>query len=227
MAIFAIGDVHLSLGASKPMDVFPGWEHYVERLSAHWRRVVGDGDLVVLAGDISWGMTLEQAREDFAFLEALPGRKLLVKGNHDYWWTTAKKMTAFFKANGFGSLSLLHNNCCVEDGVALCGTRSWLFDAGEAHDEKIMNREKGRLIASLEAAQEREKIVFLHYPPLCVGARADEILEILRRYGVRRCYYGHLHGASVRRAVQGCVDGVEYRLISADALDFCPVKISI
>ena len=227
MAVFAIGDTHLSLGASKPMDIFPGWDNYVERLSGAWRRVVGERDTVVLAGDVSWGISLEQAREDFAWLDALPGRKLLLKGNHDYWWTTVKKMSAFFEANGFRSFDFLHNNCHIVDGTALCGTRSWLFDAGEEHDEKMMNREKGRLIASLEAAGDVPKIVFLHYPPLCAGARAEEIIEILHRYGVRRCFYGHLHGAAIRRAVQGNVDGIEYRLISADAVDFCPVKISI
>lgn len=227
MAVFTIGDTHLSLGAAKPMDIFPGWDNYTERLRENWLRLVSEGDTVVLAGDISWGMSLEQSRADFAWLEALPGRKLLMKGNHDYWWTTVTKMKTFFDACGFHSFDFLHNNCHIVDGVALCGTRSWLFDAGEEHDEKVMNREKGRLIASLEAAGDAPKIAFLHYPPLCAGARAEDIIDILHRYDVKRCCYGHLHGAAIRRAVQGVVDGIDYRLVSADGAGFCPVKISI
>ena len=227
MAIFVIGDLHLSLGADKPMDKFPGWQGYVQRIRENWLRVVSPDDTVVLAGDTSWGMKLEEAAPDFAFLEQLPGQKLLLKGNHDYWWTTARKMEAFFEARGFGSLRLLHNNAHIVEGVALCGTRSWLFEPGEPHDEKVMNRELGRLRASLAAAgeQAREKVVFLHYPPVYPGASAPQVIELMRSFGVRRCFYGHLHGASVHAAVQGVVDGLEYRLISADALRFCPYKI--
>ena len=227
MAIFVIGDLHLSLGADKPMDKFPGWQGYVQRIRENWLRVVAPGDTVVLAGDTSWGMKLEEAAPDFAFLEELPGRKLLLKGNHDYWWSTARKMEAFFAAQGFDSLRLLHNNAYPAEGLVLCGTRSWLFEPGEPHDEKVMNRELGRLRASLEAAGQAdgEKVVFLHYPPVFPGAGAPQVIELMRSFGVRRCFYGHLHGASVRSAVQGMVDGLEYRLISADALRFCPYKI--
>ena len=227
MAVFTIGDTHLSLGSAKPMDIFSGWDNYVERLEKNWRHLVAPTDTVVIAGDVSWAISLEEAKADFAFLDALPGKKLLLKGNHDYWWTTVRKMTAFFQANGFETLSFLHNNCHIVEGTALCGTRSWLFDVGEEHDEKVMNREMGRLKMSLEAAGALPKIVFLHYPPLCAGARAEGVLQILKQYEVRRCYYGHLHGAAIKRAVQGEHDGVEYRLVSADSVDFCPVKISI
>lgn len=218
----------MSLGTSKPMDIFRGWDNYVERLSKSWEERVQPEDTVVLAGDISWAMKLADCEKDFAFLQNLPGQKLLLKGNHDYWWSTASKMERFFTESGFTTLKLLHNNCYLVDGVALCGTRSWLFDVGEAHDEKVMNRERGRLVASLEAAQAadvHEKIVFLHYPPVCATARAEEILQILHDYGVKRCYYGHLHGASIARAVQGQVEGITYRLISADAVQFCPVRV--
>ena len=140
MALFAIGDLHLASGVSKPMDIFPGWENHVARLEGHWRRLIGPEDTVVLAGDISWAMRLEDALEDFAFIHSLPGQKLILKGNHDYWWTTANKMNTFFASNGLDSLHLLHNNSYTVEGYAVCGTRSWLFEAGEPHDEKVMGK---------------------------------------------------------------------------------------
>lgn len=227
MALFVLGDTHLSLGGAKPMDVFPGWEGYVEKLEANWRRLVKPEDTVVLAGDISWSMRLADTRRDFAFLHSLPGQKLIMKGNHDYWWSTANKMNAFFAAEGFDTLRLLHNNSYTVDGYALCGTRGWLFDAGEPHDEKVMNREIGRLRLSLDAAEPgREKLVFLHYPPVYTGADAPEIVAVLKEYGIRRCFYAHLHGKAIRFAVQGEVDGIRYKLVSADGLRFCPYKIT-
>ena len=225
MAIFVIGDLHLSLGGDKPMDQFPGWQGYVQRIRQNWDRLVAPEDTVVLAGDTSWAMKLEDAAADFAFLQQRPGTKLLLKGNHDYWWTTARKMETFFAAQGFTSLRLLHNNAYFAEGVALCGTRSWMFEASAPHDEKVMNRELGRLRASLQAARDAEKLAFLHYPPVYPGASAPQVTEMLRQFGVTRCFYGHLHGAATRYAVQGRVDGVEYRLISADSLGFCPYKI--
>ena len=227
MALFVLGDTHLSLGGAKPMDVFPGWNGYVEKLEANWRKLVKPEDTVVLAGDISWSMRLADTRKDFAFLNGLPGQKLIMKGNHDYWWSTANKMNAFFRAEGFDTLRLLHNNSYTVDGYALCGTRGWLFDADEPHDEKVMNREIGRLRLSLDAAEPgREKLVFLHYPPVYTGADAPEIVAVLKEYGVRRCFYAHLHGKAIRFAVQGEVDGIRYKLVSADGLHFCPYKIT-
>ena len=227
MALFVLGDTHLSLGGAKPMDVFPGWNGYVEKLEANWRKLVKPEDTVVLAGDISWSMRLADTRKDFAFLNGLPGRKLIMKGNHDYWWSTANKMNEFFRAEGFDTLRLLHNNSYTVDGWALCGTRGWLFDAGEPHDEKVMNREIGRLRLSLEAAEPgKEKLVFLHYPPVYTGADAPEIVAVLKEYGIKRCFYAHLHGKAIRFAVQGEVDGIRYKLVSADGLQFCPYKIT-
>ena len=227
MALFVLGDTHLSLGGAKPMDVFPGWNGYVEKLEANWRKLVKPEDTVVLAGDISWSMRLADTRKDFAFLNGLPGRKLIMKGNHDYWWSTANKMNEFFRAEGFDTLRLLHNNSYTVEGYALCGTRGWLFDADEPHDEKVMNREIGRLRLSLDAAEPgREKLVFLHYPPVYTGADAPEIVAVLKEYGVRRCFYAHLHGKAIRFAVQGEVDGIRYKLVSADGLHFCPYKIT-
>ncbi len=225
MAIFTIGDLHLSLGCSKPMDIFSGWQNYVARLEKNWKELIQPEDTVVLAGDTSWAMSLEECEADFSFLQKLPGKKLLLKGNHDYWWCTMAKMERYLAEKNFSTLSFLHNNSVRVGEVALCGTRSWLFDQGKPHDEKIMNRECGRLVASLQAAGDAEKIVFLHYPPIYPRADARQIVEILDQYQVKRCFYGHLHGACIPRAVQGVVNGIDYRLISADALDFCPYKI--
>lgn len=225
MAIFVIGDLHLSMDGKKSMEVFPGWEHYMQRLEENWRAAVQPEDVVVLLGDTSWAMSLQDTRQDFAFLHALPGKKVLIKGNHDYWWTTMAKMERFFAEQGWDDFTFLHNNCVMQDGLALCGTRSWMFDAAAVQDEKVMARECGRLRMSLQAAGDAEKVVFLHYPPIYPNANAQEVVSILHEFGVKRCFYGHLHGGSIRYAVQGCVDGVEYRLVSADSLRFCPVKI--
>ena len=228
MALYAMGDTHLSLACSKPMDVFGGrWEGYVDKLREGFHATVTPEDTVVVCGDVSWGMSLEEAKADFAFLDGLPGaRKLLLKGNHDYWWTTASKMKAFFEENGFSTLDILHNNCHLYGETALCGTRGWFYeeDRGE-HSAKIFNRELIRLEASLKAAGEREKICFLHYPPLYQGYRCQEIIDLLERYGVTLCCYGHLHGGSHRLAVTGRQGSVEYRLVAADYVGFTPVKL--
>lgn len=227
MAIFAIADLHLSLGTDKPMDVFAGWDGYLPRLEQNWRRLVSDEDTVVIPGDISWAMRLEDCRADFAFLHSLPGKKLLLKGNHDYWWTTTRKMETYFAESGFDTLHILHNNCCRVGGKALCGTRGWPFDDTEAQSAKIMAREAGRLRLSLASAGDdcEEIIAFLHYPPVFGSTGAPELTDLLKQYGVRRCYYGHLHGKAIRYAVQGERDGIRYRLISADGLGFCPQPI--
>lgn len=228
MALYAIGDTHLSLAGDKPMDVFGGrWDGYVDKLREGFQTTVSQGDTVVVCGDVSWGMSLEEAKADFAFLDGLPGeRKLLLKGNHDYWWTTASKMKAFFEENGFSTLDILHNNCHFYGETALCGTRGWFYeeDRGE-HSAKIFNRELIRLEASLKAAGEKEKICFLHYPPLYQGYRCQEIIDLLERYGVALCCYGHLHGGSHRLAVTGRQGGVDYRLVAADYVGFTPVKL--
>ena len=226
MALYAIGDTHLSLSSDKPMDVFGGsWEGYVEKLRAGFAHVKPE-DTVVLCGDLSWGMSLEEARADFAFLDALPGRKILLKGNHDYWWTTANKMNTFFQENGFTTLNILHNNCYFYGDLALCGTRGWFFEENaKPQSAKVFRREVMRLEASLKAAGEKPKIVFLHYPPRYKGYECPEILDLLAKYQVRRCFYGHLHGGSHRLATEGQWDGVEFRLVSADYLGFHPYPV--
>lgn len=227
MSLFVIGDLHLSLGSNKPMDIFGGWHNYLEKLEENWRRLVSPGDTVVLAGDTSWGMSLGESLKDFQFLESLPGEKLIIKGNHDYWWGSARKMQQFFEENGLDSLKILHNNCAEAEGMILCGTRGWLFESGEAFDQKIVSREAGRLEASLKASQgmEGERVVFLHYPPLFGDQIIPEFIDHMRDWGVRRCYYGHLHGSACRAAFNGPYLGIDFKLISADGLGFCPLEV--
>ncbi len=228
MSLFVIGDLHLSLAVDKPMDIFGGWENYTERLHEAWCELVSKDDTVVLAGDISWAMSLESAHKDFEFIENLPGKKIILKGNHDYWWTTQKKMKDFFSENGFSSINILHNNSYEIEGVSICGTRGWIFENGQPFDEKITNRECCRLKTSLDSAKaDTEKIVFLHYPPIFGHERAQDILGLLTEYGVRRCYYGHLHGPSTKISFNGEHMGVDFRLISADYLYFRPLRIEI
>ncbi len=230
MSLFVIGDTHLSLSTDKPMDVFGGWDAHEQRLETHWREVVSDTDTVVIPGDISWGMTLEEAKADFAFLDKLPGKKLLMKGNHDYWWCTRRKMDAFFAENGFSTLRILHNDTVtVEDTVAVCGTRGWFFDAEQDADQKVLNREVGRLRTSVQAAVATglTPIAFLHYPPVWGGERCQVFLDVLKEYGVTRCYYGHVHGPGIRQAFNGEIEGVTLQLASADALKFVPLHIPL
>lgn len=226
LALYVLGDTHLSLGSAKPMDVFGGaWEGYMEKL-AQGLSVLREEDTLVVAGDVSWGMSLEESEQDFAWLHALPGKKILLKGNHDYWWNTAAKMTRFFAEKGFHSLRILHNNCHFYGDTALCGTRGWFYEEEkEGQSAKVFNRELQRLETSLKAAGEAEKLCFLHYPPFYTGYTCQPILDLLERYGVKACYYGHLHGASNRLAMQGERGTVTYRLISADFLKFRPEKI--
>ncbi len=227
MALYVIGDLHLSLGGDKPMDVFGAkWENHVERTREALSRLAPD-DVLVLAGDTSWGMSLPEALADFAFLDALPGKKLLLKGNHDYWWSTAAKMKGFFAEHGLTSFDILHNNCFFYGDYALCGTRGWFYeeDAEGTHTGKMLAREALRLEASFRAAGDRPLICFLHYPPIYQGYQCPELLELIDRWHVERCYYGHLHGATHRRAFEGKRAFTEYSLISADYLGFVPKKI--
>ena len=229
MALFAIADTHLSLGGTnKSMTVFSGWDDYVERLEKNWRQLITPEDTVVLAGDISWGMNLKQAREDFAFLNSLPGQKLILKGNHDYWWTTRRQMDRFFEENGFDTLRIVHNDAVEVDGrFAVCGSRGWFFDAEEDADKLVLLREAGRLRTSIQAAKATglEPVLFIHYPPVYADQVCPEIVDVLKEEGITRCFYGHVHGTGIRLATGGEVDGISYRLISADALQFCPIPV--
>lgn len=226
MAIFTIGDLHLSLGTAKPMDIFSGWHNYVNRLESAWQQCVGKDDTVVLVGDISWEMRIDKCDKDFAFINALPGHKIIIKGNHDYWWTTKSKMDLYLLEKCYDTISILNNNSFSVQNYSICGTRSWMFDAGQERDEKLINRELGRLRASLESAGNNEKLVFLHYPPICNTDTADGVISLMHEFGVKHCFYGHLHSASIKNAVEGEHDGINYKLVSADALNFCPYKIN-
>lgn len=231
MALYTIADLHLSEGADKPMDVFgPAWADHKRRLETAWRSTVKDGDTVVIPGDLSWGMKFESAEKDFLFLESLPGRKIVGKGNHDYWWNTLTKLKAFAESVGAGSVSFLYNNAYKADGKVICGTRGWFPNRvyGE-EDEKIALREAGRLRRSLDAGRELandgdEIVAFLHYPPYFGGVKCAPVAEVLGEYGVKRCYYGHLHGVpdSLLEKSMGVTD---LCLVSADKLGFSPLLI--
>ena len=228
MAVYTIADLHLSFGTDKPMDVFRGWENYTERLEANWRKLVEEEDTVVIAGDISWAMSLTETKKDFTFLDKLPGKKLLVKGNHDYWWTTKAKMDKYIEEEGFTTLSILHNNFYIADGLALCGSRGWFYDAETDADMKVLKREAGRLGMSLEPAVKAgfEPLVFLHYPPIYNDTECKEITDVLHQFGVRKCFYGHIHGGNAaRRAFIGEKDGISYRLVACDHLGFMPLAV--
>ena len=225
MSLFAIADTHLSFGTDKPMDSFPGWNDYVDRIEKNWNKIVTDDDTVVVAGDISWAMNFDELKADFDFIERLNGKKIILKGNHDYWWNTSKKMNDFIESQRYKTISILFNNSYDVDGVSVCGSRGWLFDVDDEHDEKVLNREVGRLRLSLESAVNDEIIVFLHYPPVTTDTKCDEILNLLKEYGIKKCYYGHLHGIAAKKAIDDVVDGIEFRLISCDRLGFVPKLI--
>ncbi|HHT16513.1 MAG TPA: serine/threonine protein phosphatase [Papillibacter sp.] len=228
MVLYAIGDLHLSLQSNKPMDVFGGvWEGYVDKLKNGFSHLT-DEDVCVLCGDLTWAMNLEESLDDFRFIEALPGKKILLKGNHDYWWSTTSKPRRFFAQNGLKTLDILHNNCYFVDGTAVCGTRGWFYEEERSpeHDRKIMNREVLRLETSLKAAKGAEEIIcFLHYPPIFYNFVCRDIIELMKSYGVRSCYYGHIHGAGHKLATVGEHEGITYHMVSADYVNFCPVRV--
>lgn len=228
MSLFAIADPHLSLGTDKPMDVFRGWDNYVNRLTENWKKLVTEDDTVVIGGDISWAMKLYETEEDFKYLNSLPGKKLLLKGNHDYWWDTLSKINRYLEEKQFDSIRIIFNNSYEAGEYVICGTRGWLIDSQSDEDKHILSRECGRLRLSLESAKnsDKEKIVFLHYPPVYANFKSDEMISILKEYGVKKCYYGHIHGQNmIKNAFNGELDGISYRLISCDALHFTPILV--
>ena len=226
MSVFAIGDLHLPGGDMKPMDVFgPHWERHFERICEDWRRRVAAEDIVLIPGDISWAMQLEQALEDLRAISQLPGRILILRGNHDYWWSSLTQLRCSLPEN----MHAVQNDAWDGGEYVFCGTRGWMIPppgGAGAQDEKIYRREAIRLEMSLKAAQRmaqgREIIAMMHYPPLLPeNARGGtEFTRLLTQYGVRRCVYGHLHGPSVSRGYNGLYNGVQYDLVSCDALGF-------
>lgn len=231
MALYAVSDLHLSFSTDKPMDVFGSkWQNYTARLQNNWQKLVTNNDTVVINGDISWAMDLEQARRDFEYIHSLNGRKLISKGNHDYWWSTAAKIEDFLFANGFDSIKLLHNNAYECGELIVAGTRGWLVEGGTPHDDKITLRESARLELSIKSAEklnvdgDKEVVVFLHYPPAYAGSVNEPLLEVLYRHNIKRVYYGHLHGVSPA-ALTTQINGISLRLVACDHLAFVPLRI--
>lgn len=228
MALYTIADLHLACSVDKPMDIFGGrWQGYMEKIKQRWKGVQPE-DTVVICGDISWGIDFKQCRADFEYLKQLNGNKIILKGNHDLWWNTAKKMGEFLQECEIDNISFLHNNCFFYENTAICGTRGWPYEDEfkQAHDEKIFRRELLRLEASLKMGQKADEIIcFLHYPPLYHSYRCAEILDLLHRYRVTKCIYGHLHADSLRWAVEGVHEGIEFRLVSGDHVDFTPLLL--
>lgn len=230
MSLYVLGDLHLCYGVpDKTMNIFHGWQNYQELIDKNWREIVSDNDTIVLAGDISWGMSLQQAAEDFRYINNLPGKKIILKGNHDYWWTTKKKMDDFLIAEGCDTIRILHNNHFSYDDVyGICGTRGWVNIPGEKQDVKVLQREVQRLETSIKSAlsENLEPVVFMHYPPIYGNNFNYDILEILYRYNVKNCYYGHIHGRSGHNlCVNGVYDDINFHLISGDYLQFVPEKV--
>lgn len=225
MRVFAIGDLHLPGGDLKPMDVFgPHWENHFERISESWRSRVSQEDVVLIPGDISWAMQLADALADLERIAQLPGKILILRGNHDYWWSSLTQLRCALAPN----MHAVQNDAYDAGEVVFCGTRGWTIpgQGAGAQDEKIYNREALRLRMSLEAARkiagERPIVAMMHYPPLLPEHKASgtAFTALLSEFGVSRCVYGHLHGQSVQRGVQGLYEGVQYDLVSCDALGF-------
>ncbi len=233
MSLYAIADTHLSLLVSKPMDIFGSrWNGHTEKLSSLWKNIVKSDDTVIIAGDISWAMTLEEALSDLLFLDSLPGKKILLRGNHDYWWSTPSKIRAFFEQNNIRTISILQNDSVVCENCLICGTRGWYSDEANAKEdadfEKITAREALRLRMSLESGIKKsgydEIIVFTHFPIVFGDFVSREMLDILHEYNVKRSFFGHIHGKyALPKAFS--YEGIEFSLVSADFLDFRPKLI--
>lgn len=220
--VFVIGDLHLSFGVDKPMDIFGSkWENYTEKLANNWKRQVKDSDTVLIAGDFSWGSNLKESYKDFEFINNLPGKKIILKGNHDYWWTTVTKMTNFLQDNNFENISFLYNNSYEFENFEIVGTRGWSDQEIVGYEKNIL-REIGRLKNSINSTKtNKPKIAIMHFPPFMSNTKEEyKFTKILEENNVIKCYYGHLHAASHKNAKQGNINGVEYHLISGDYLNF-------
>ena len=252
MAVYTIGDLHLSFHENKPMDIFgENWRGHEEKIKKDWIEKVTEKDLVIIPGDFSWSTYLKDTYEDFSYLHSLPGKKLLLKGNHDYWWTTLKSMREFVKENGFDDIDFLYNTAYEFENYIFAGTRGW-SQSQEEDNEKMIQREQLRLELSLKEANKllnkdclgeerganaKEIIVFMHYPPItnsqieeCTKmdkeiCEVNTFVKLMKEYNIKRCYYGHLHGISIKEAVEGEYDGIEFKLVSADGLDFKLLRI--
>lgn len=240
MSIYTIGDLHLSFHENKPMSIFgKNWEDHEEKIRNNWIENVKENDLVVLPGDFSWSTYLEDTYEDFKYLNSLPGKKVLLKGNHDYWWTTVTSMRNFLKENDFRDIDFVYNSAYEFENIIIAGTRGW-SKAEEGDNQKLIKREVSRLELSIQqgikiinseenSKNKKEIVVFMHYPPIIKENihknETNEFIQILKKYDIKRCYYAHLHGASINDAIEGQYFGIEFKLVSADGLDFKLLKI--
>lgn len=230
MAIYTISDLHLSFGMDKPMDIFGvNWENHEEKIKNNWIKKVKNEDLVLLPGDFSWAMYIEESKKDFEYLNNLPGTKLLLKGNHDYWWKTIKKMKEFLKENNFRNIDFIYNNSFIWEDTIIVGTRGW--SEQEENSEKIIRRENIRLEISLKDGvnkygKDKEIIVCMHYPPFNEYQKPElNFIETMKKYNVKICVYGHIHGEAGREAIQGKINGIEFIMASSDQTNFDLIKI--
>ncbi len=235
MSVYSIADLHLSGAVNKPMDIFGHrWQSYTEKLEKNWRAIVSDDDTVVIPGDISWAMTLEEAVVDLKFIDSLPGRKLIGKGNHDFWWATLTKMKAFLADNGIATIDFLYNNAFETDDYIIAGSRGWYVEEklqntlNDTDYDKIVAREDQRLRISLDEAKKlseasgKEILVYFHFPPVFKAFICDTLVATLKEYGITNCYYGHIHGTyNIPRA--RIHEGIRLTIISADYLNFIPM----
>lgn len=233
MSIYIIGDLHLSFSVDKPMDIFGNnWENHAEKIKSNWLRKVKEDDTVILPGDFSWATYLEDTYKDFEFLNSLPGKKIMSKGNHDYWWTTVTSMKKYLKENNFDNIDFLYNNAYLVENKIIVGTRGWINSWKSQDNCKILKRENDRLKLSIEDGlkkygKDKEIVAFIHYPPFYKESVPEEInfIKTLNKYNIKKCYYAHLHGESHREAIEGNVNGIEFKLVSSDYLKFDLLKL--
>ncbi len=235
MSIYVIGDLHLSFSVDKPMDIFGyNWENHAEKIKENWIQKVNDEDTVILLGDFSWATYLEDTYKDFEFLNNLPGKKILSKGNHDYWWTTVTSMKKFLKENNFDNIDFLYNNSFLIENKIITGTRGWINTWKSEENYKILKRENDRLKLSIESGiknfgNDKEIITFIHYPPFYKENEVPEEIDFIKtlsKYNIKKCYYAHLHGDSHKEAIEGNVKDIEFKLVSSDYLKFDLIKIN-
>lgn len=234
MSIFAISDLHLSFGVNKPMNIFGKiWDNYEETIKENWLKTVKDNDTVIIPGDISWAMTLNESVKDFEYIDKLPGKKIILRGNHDYYFSTKTKMNNFFNEHGFKNFYVLHNNAFEVENYIICGTRGWgkTENNNLEQDTKIIAREENRLINSLKEGRKiqeellqkgikKDIIVALHFPPFI-----SNFTNIMIEYGVKKCIYGHLHGYGHSLVKEGVINNIEYIMVGCDYTGFNLIKI--
>ena len=227
MALYAISDLHLGFNLDKPMDIFgDNWINHEEKIKENWYKLIGSDDTVLIAGDISWALKESDSQRDLSWIDELPGKKIISKGNHDFWWGSISKLN-----KSFNTIKFIQNNFYSYNEYAICGTRGWICEGSDKYtekDDKIFKREVIRLRLSLDSAKHKgfEKfIVMIHYPPTNEKFQESEFTKIFKEYNVSKVIYGHLHGNALGRVLDGLIDKIEYNITSSDYLNFCPKKI--